>query len=333
MSPKRPPPPEATLAGADLPDDDMVNARTTEIQVAISIGPRLKDRPVLVLVSGVDAGRVFSLDHVDTLIGRAPDCGVRIDDVGISRRHARVRRQKAGAVLIEDLGSTNGVYVNGERMDRGPLASGDQLQIGPNITLRFSMIDPSEEALARQLFDSSTRDALTRAFNRKYLMARLNAEVAYAARHRTRMGLILFDLDHFKKTNDTHGHIAGDTVLHGVAAMVARLIRTEDVFARYGGEEFVVLVRGIPHSNVARFAERMRKGVAELSIPWTPTALTARISVGVASLDEGTGDLAAPGPAAADEAVPAVAGEGLLKRADARLYRAKEAGRDRVVAD
>ena len=166
-------------------------------------------------------------------------------------------------------GSTNGIYVNGERKQQAKLQPGDQVQVGPNVTLRFSMIDVAEEALARQLFDSSTRDALTHAFNRKYLMGRLVSEVAYAERHKSRLGLLLFDLDHFKQVNDEHGHIAGDAVLQGVAGFVTRLIRTEDVFARYGGEEFVVLVRGIPHDEASSASPRGSGGGSSRSrFPW-----------------------------------------------------------------
>jgi diguanylate cyclase (GGDEF)-like protein len=129
--------------------------------------------------------------------------------------------------------------------------------------------------------------------------------------------VVLFDLDHFKKVNDTHGHLAGDVVLRVVAAQVQRTIRTEDVLARYGGEEFVLLVRGIPHRNVAHFGERVRKAVDRLTVPWENIQLKATISVGVASLSE----------------LDATAtGEILLHRADERLYRAKSAGRNRVIA-
>ena len=110
------------------------------------------------------------------------------------------------------------------------------------------------------------RDALTRAHNRRYLVERLGSEIAYARRHVTHLALIMFDLDHFKRVNDTHGHLAGDEVLREVAALVSRLIRAEDVFARFGGEEFVVLVRGIEHDNATRFAERMRSAVERLEV-------------------------------------------------------------------
>jgi diguanylate cyclase (GGDEF)-like protein len=309
----------------DLPEDDLANARTTETHVAVAPLSTMRDRPTLTLLSGVDAGKLFALDAPETIIGRARDAGVRIDDVGISRQHARLIRRHDRTFIIEDMGSTNGVFVNGERTLNIDLLPGDQVQIGPNVTLRFSLVDSSEETLARQLFDSSTRDALTRAFNRKYLMGRLVAEVAYAERHKAKMGLILFDLDHFKQTNDTYGHVAGDAVLHSVAGLVSRLIRTEDVFARYGGEEFVVLVRGIPHENVARFAERIRHGIEELAVPWETQTLTARVSLGVASLaEDGAQPISKRGASAT--------GEALLELADARLYKAKAAGRNRVVA-
>jgi diguanylate cyclase (GGDEF)-like protein len=126
----------------------------------------------------------------------------------------------------------------------------------------------------------------------------------------------LFDLDHFKRVNDTCGHLAGDEVLREVSALVSRLIRTEDVFARFGGEEFVVLVRGISHINVGRFAERLRASVERLEIA-SERVLRVTISVGYASLNELTD---------ADRS-----SEALMRMADERLYQAKTDGRNRVV--
>jgi diguanylate cyclase (GGDEF)-like protein len=131
------------------------------------------------------------------------------------------------------------------------------------------------------------------------------------------LSLVLFDLDHFKKVNDTYGHLAGDVVLRVVCAQVQRTIRAEDVLSRYGGEEFVILVRGIEHPNVAHFGERVRKAVDRLVIPWEALQLKATISIGIASLSE-CGE--------------AAAGEKILHLADERLYRAKSGGRNRVVA-
>jgi diguanylate cyclase (GGDEF)-like protein len=189
------------------------------------------------------------------------------------------------------------------------------VQIGPALVLRFSVIAADEEALARQLYEGSTRDALTRVYNRKYAGERLTAEVAYAHRHGTLLSLVLFDLDHFKRVNDSLGHLAGDVVLRVVAAQVQKAIRVEDVLARYGGEEFIVLVRGVERDGATVLANRLRTGVERLSIPWESRAIKVTVSVGVASLSE-------CGPRATVDA--------LVTLADERLYKAKTGGRNRV---
>jgi diguanylate cyclase (GGDEF)-like protein len=160
------------------------------------------------------------------------------------------------------------------------------------------------------------RDTLTRAHNRRYLVERLASELAYARRHKTPLALILFDIDHFKRVNDTYGHLAGDEVLREVAALISRLIRTEDVFARYGGEEFVVLARGIEHENAVRFAERIRSAVHRLEVAQEKGVLQVTISAGVSSIAEIPDANRSP--------------DTLFRLADERLYRAKSGGRNRV---
>jgi diguanylate cyclase (GGDEF)-like protein len=273
------------------------------------------DRPVLTVVVGLNAGEVFSLDRDETLIGRGRDAHVMLDDAGVSRRHARLLRASGGKYVLEDLGSANGIFVNGRKVRRAEIGSGDRIQIGPAFVLRFRLIASDEEILARKLYESSTRDALTGIYNRKYATERLAVEVSYAQRHGTPFGIAIFDIDHFKRVNDEHGHQAGDGVLRVVAAQVQKAIRAEDVLARYGGEEFVVLVRGIDARGLSAMAERIRGSVERLSIPWGSRVLRATVSVGVASLAE-------CGPKGAPEALVALA--------DERLYQAKEGGRNRV---
>jgi two-component system, cell cycle response regulator len=297
-------------------DQDAPTAPTTENSIPVAPASRAKDRALLTILTGLNAGQVFTLDRRETTIGRSKEAHVRIDEAGISRAHARIVQTEDGRFIVEDLRSTNGLFVNGARVTRGELGTSDRIQVGPNVVFRFALLDAEEEELARQLFESSTRDALTRAFNRKYLAERLSAEVAYAGRHGTTLSVILLDLDHFKRVNDSHGHQAGDAVLRVVAAQISRLIRAEDVFARYGGEEFLVIVRGIAHANVALFAERIRKAVEQLSIPIGDVRLRASISMGVASLSE----------------CPTRSVESLLQLADQRLYEAKAAGRNRVAS-
>ena len=274
-----------------------------------------RDRATVTILTGVDAGQTFALEGQANVLGRAPTADVRFDDAAVSRQHARIWRMTDGRYFVEDLKSTNGTLVAAKRIDRSELRSSDRLQLGPHVLLRFELVDVTEEELQRRLFESSTRDALTRVYNRKYLMDRLASECAHARRHGNELSAIMLDLDLFKQVNDAYGHLTGDAVLSAVAATISRLIRMEDVFARYGGEEFVVLARSTPHADAARLAERIRAAVEALEVGTTHGPLKVTVSAGVASFAE----LARTD--AADE---------LLARADARLYRAKREGRNRL---
>jgi two-component system, cell cycle response regulator len=305
-------PPSSRPSVPEMPAD-----HSTEPAISL---PRasVRDRAILTLLTGPSAGEVFPLGEDETVIGRDDEADVAFDDAAISRRHARVLRDPTGDFILEDLASTNGTYVGGEAVTRArPLRSGDQIQLGPNLLFRFAMTDEAEERLQRQLFESSIRDPLTQAFNRKYLNERLVAEVAHARRHSTKLALLMLDLDDFKGTNDRHGHLAGDAVLRQVAETVVSLIRIEDVFARFGGEEFVVLTRGDGVQNASQLGERLRRAIAEATVAFEDGTLGVTVSIGVADLDE----LGQPGDAQA-----------LIERADARLYRAKALGRNRVAS-
>ena len=304
-----------------LPEDgwlgeDTSLTRATEKTLSIP-SKTSADRATMTVITGLHAGQVFALDAGDHVIGRGTEANVWVEDPSISRRHACVSRRSDGRFFVEDLGSTNGTFVSGRRIDgRAELVSGDRVQVGPNLILRFAIIDDAEEELQRRLYESSTRDALTRAFNRKYFSERMVAEVAHARRHKTQLALLMLDLDRFKQVNDTHGHLAGDMVLRVVSAQLQRLIRVEDVLARYGGEEFVILIRSTGHGDAAKLAERVRATVERLQIAVQPTVtLGITTSVGIASLSE---------------LPPEASGTDLVAMADARLYRAKVGGRNRV---
>jgi diguanylate cyclase (GGDEF)-like protein len=251
-----------------------------------------------------------------TVIGRGKEAQVRIDDAGASREHARVLETEDGTYIVEDMGSTNGTFVDGKRVERASLQSGDRIHIGPNVVISFAIVAAQAEHVAHQLYESSVRDPLTRVHNRRYLVERLASEFAYARRHKTHLAVIIFDLDLFKRVNDTHGHLAGDDVLRDVAALVQRLVRAEDVFARFGGEEFVLLVRGIEHVNVGRFAERVRSAVERLEVAFEELVLRVTVSLGYASINELPEDHRDA--------------DGMLGLADERLYKAKTGGRNRV---
>jgi diguanylate cyclase (GGDEF)-like protein len=309
--------PSSPRAVAEWADEES-STRTTEATIAMPppTSRRQSTRALLTVVSGPNIGRVYSVRDGETVLGRGKEAHVRMEDAGASRAHARIVLEEGGHYVLEDLKSTNGTFVAGRRIDRTELSSGDRIHIGPNVVVSFAILDAQAERLAHQNYESSVRDPLTRAHNRRYLVERLASEIAYARRHASRLALILFDLDHFKRVNDTSGHLAGDEVLRDVAGLVSRMIRAEDVFARFGGEEFVILVRGISHVNVGRFAERLRAAVERLEIVHGDAVLKVTISAGLSSLEEFADSSRSP--------------ETMMRVSDERLYRAKTAGRNRV---
>jgi two-component system cell cycle response regulator len=276
-----------------------------------------RTRALLTVISGAGAGRAFSVRDHETLLGRGKEAHVRLDDAGASRLHARIVIVDDGNYMLEDLESTNGTFVDGKKVSRLKLNSGDRIHIGPNVSVSFAILDSQAEMMTHQLYESAMRDPLTRAYNRRYFIERVASELAFAQRHSGRLALIMFDIDHFKQINDKYGHMAGDEVLREVSSQVTRMIRAEDVFARFGGEEFVLLVRGIEHQNVGRFAERIRMAIERLEVAVQDAVLrTTTVSAGYVSLSELLDD---------DRSI-----ESLIRMADERMYRAKAAGRNRT---
>ena len=159
-------------------------------------------------------------------------------------------------------------------------------------------------------------DPLTQLLNRRALTERITAEMERALRYDSTLALLMIDLDHFKKVNDTYGHLVGDDVLRDVGQLLSDTIRGSDIVARYGGEEFLVLLPETDDDGSEKFANRIREAVEEHLFAREslaePLRLTASIGVAVY-------------PAARIESV-----EDLFARADAALYRAKADGRNRV---
>ncbi|MEO6953545.1 MAG: GGDEF domain-containing protein [Polyangia bacterium] len=276
-------------------------------------------RVCLVQLTGASLGEVIVIDK-ELVIGRDPTDGLRLPhDRGASREHARIRVLEDGSALLVDMGSTNGTFVDGVRVKERLLVEGDKIRIGQTTVLKYARYDESELSMQRKLVDEALRDGMTRIFNRRYFMDRIEAELGFAERHKLPVALVLFDLDHFKQINDAYGHLAGDRILTEVAAICARTVRHEDVLARYGGEEFIVLLRAIPMDGAMRLAGRLRAAVelAQLCATFDPPR-PLTISVGVALLRP-------------EELHPLeTAKERLVSAADAALYRAKRGGRNTV---
>jgi two-component system, cell cycle response regulator len=278
-----------------------------------------KNAAYLIVISArspATVGRMTKIEKGELVMGRSPDLGMQVDDDGISRRHCKVAQASNGHFQLVDLGSTNGTYLNGIKVNVATLQDGDKIQIGANTVVKFSIQDQLEEEYQRSIYESATRDGLTRIFNKKYFIDTLRKEFAYCLRHRVPLSLVMFDIDYFKKINDTFGHPAGDHVLQKVAARVSETVRQEDLFARYGGEEFALMLRESPADSSIRCAERCRRAVDGADFAFNGTPIKVTISLGVATLFDS--DFAQP--------------EELISAADKYLYRAKRGGRNRVDA-
>lgn len=286
------------------------------LNIPAALRENVQMSPTFLVVSGqTSAGKMFKL-RGEMVIGRTTTADIYLDDDGVSRRHAKVVVRSDGTVQVSDLQSTNGTYHNGERIASHFLRDGDTIQIGSTTILKFSYRDALEEELQKNLYDSATRDGLTKTYNKKYFGEALKREFAHAQRQATPLTLVMFDIDHFKHINDRHGHTVGDFVLAKLASKVIECIRAEDTLARYGGEEFALLLRDAPEKQGFACAERIRRVIEITDFSTNGTRIPVTSSFGVATF---TG---------AEFTVP----EQLIETADQFLYKAKRAGRNRVEA-
>jgi diguanylate cyclase (GGDEF)-like protein len=277
-------------------------------------------RAFLLVLAGPQFGEIHPLAGDRTyVVGRREGSDVHLRDDGISRRHASIRVEGEGAI-IRDLGSANGTYVDGQRVDEGRLVDGSRVQLGSHTTLKFAWSDELEARYQMRLAESAQQDALTGLYNRRHLEDRLASELAAAHRHGRPLALLLVDVDHFKAVNDRCGHLAGDEALRHVSAALRASVRKEDVLARFGGEEFVVVARETGLDGGKALAERIRRAVERTRFAAEGQELGVTVSVGV-TVALGIGPF-----------VPGTSDRELLAAADRALYAAKEAGRNRVVA-
>jgi diguanylate cyclase (GGDEF)-like protein len=192
------------------------------------------------------------------------------------------------------------------------LSDGDQIRIGRSI-LKFMTGENVEVQYHEEIYRLMTVDGLTQIHNRRFFNEALEREMNRAKRYRRQLSLILFDIDFFKRVNDSFGHLAGDHLLRHVAAAVKPRLRRDDIMARAGGEEFAVLLPEIAIEGARSTAEKIRRTVEASPLKYEQQVIACTVSLGVAAF---RGDEVAP-----DE---------LYKAADERMYEAKQAGRNRV---
>jgi len=275
--------------------------------------PAEKAPACIVIIHGGQLGRRIALPDREITIGREDDNVIHVALETISRRHARVFVRN-GARYIEDLGSTNGTFINEQEISRATrLQNGDLIRCGSAV---FKFIEGGNvEALYHEeIYRLTITDGLTQVANKRCLDDFLEREIARATRHGRPLSLALFDVDHFKHINDDYGHLAGDRVLQGIAALAAKQVRRDELIARYGGEEFAVVLPETTAGDAAQFCERIRAAIEREPFEFDGETLRVTISLGAATL------------------APPETLESLVARADANLYRAKETGRNCVVS-
>lgn len=266
--------------------------------------------------------QIYPTDVVDGLqkvekdvvvLGRDVKCDIALDDANVSRQHARLERVAGGYMLI-DLQSTNGTYVNEVPITEHRLTGGECLRLGSFI-FKFLSADCLEAQYHETVYNAMTRDGLTKAFNKSYLLDSLSYELARSRRCQRPLSIVMLDIDHFKSVNDTHGHLVGDEVLKEFSQRLQGVSRADDLLCRYGGEEFVMVLGDTPLTEANRLAERYRQVVAAAPFETASGPLSVTTSLGVyeASLLPVEADLSE-----------------LIKLADEHLYQAKRSGRNRV---
>src|SRR5215470_7944994 len=288
-------------------------ARSKTVVTGIS---KIAEKPVgkdacLVVIYGLELGRKYNLETANVIIGRSSKSEIQIDQESVSRNHAKIINT-GKSIILRDLGSTNGTYVNDQLIDEYVLRDGDFIKIGRTI-FKFLSGGNIENAYHEEIYRLTTVDGLTQIYNKRYFLETLEREISRAHRYHRDLSLIMFDIDFFKNVNDTHGHLAGDSVLKQLAQVLKGRIRREDIMARYGGEEFAIILPEIGVANALVFAEKVRKIIEKTPFKFEDQKIPITVSVGVAQV----------GPAVQSTLE-------FIKAADDKLYLAKQEGRNRV---
>jgi two-component system, cell cycle response regulator len=290
----------------------MVRRQTTAVTAISKISSKKVLRhAALVLIHGEELGRKYDLASESFSVGRSSKNDLQVDQDSVSRVHAIFSLQK-GKVVVGDAGSTNGTYVNDERIQGDHrLKNGDLVKIGRNI-FKFIASNNIEAAYHDEIYKLTTVDGLTQVYNRRFFEEGIEREISRCRRYQRSLSLVMLDIDHFKRVNDGYGHLAGDVVLKLVASTVLKKIRREDILARYGGEEFGVVLPEIDLKGALSFAEKVRRLIEKTHFQFGEFTIDVTMSAGVATLEKQE------------------SAEQLILRADEHLYDAKKLGRNRV---
>jgi diguanylate cyclase (GGDEF)-like protein len=285
-------------------------------------------RPALVFMRGEQLAAPIPLERDEVTLGRALEADVRVNDARASRLHARIRIEhdaetNVARYRLTDLGSTNGTLLNGQPVTGDVfLQHGDKLNIGEHL-IRFDLLDDFDREFQRQLYRLIAHDELTGLLTSKSFFSELRREAARAESEGRPFCVLMMDLDHFKRVNDTCGHLVGSQTLEEIGGLITRALRAGDVAARFGGEEFAAFLLDADCTQALVAAERVRSAIEEHAFSATRRGASSEenrtlritISIGVAAYPDDARDPIE-----------------LIELADTALYHAKQSGRNRVSA-
>lgn len=300
-----------------MSDDKTIIAETPNL--TILQGPKRKNACV-VQYSGAKLGKRYPLTEPQNVVGRSPTVQVVINEASVSRQHARFVLL-GDDVVLEDMGSSNGTFVNDARAEgQVKLKDGDIVRLG-TVLLKFFAHDNVDSIMHDKIYRMATIDAGTQIFNKAYLLDALESEMKFSRTYDRPLSIIYYDLDKFKPVNDTYGHNAGDYILRESAAVVKATIRKEDILGRYGGEEFVIVLPNTDQRTATELAERIRARheahpfIIDVDRDGKKQKVQHRQTVSL-----GVQQLTAAQPTVKD----------FLEAADKKLYNSKHTGRNKV---
>lgn len=293
--------------------------RTLTLQIRLPGGdaaqpasPPLQGLLTVIRGQGADLGQSLVLE-AEVLIGRAPECHLRLTDPGVSWRHARVQADPEGDYWLQDLGSTNGTRVR-ERSAEAPLRlqDGEKILLGGSV-LRFALADEVELGYQREVAQLVSTDPLTGLESKRVFDDALDTALTRARLHHAPVALLMLDMDGVKAINDAHGHLFGAHCIGETGRLIGRVVGPRGRACRFGGDEFAVFLPGHDLRAACELAERIRAAVDQAGLQKAGLALHPTVSIGVAAF-----------PDQGEDALD------LTSAADAALYRAKARGKNQV---
>lgn len=269
--------------------------------------------PCLVVLQGRQLGNHYQLKAGGTVLGRTHDADLTIRDRSISRYHARFQTDTdTREVLLQDLGSMNGTYVNGHRIRIHQLRDGDKIMLGSTL-VQFRVHDGVELELFRRLQRMLNIDELTGLVVKRRFSDEFELALAKALDEGWPLAVMMMDMDNLKAINDQYGHLAGAAAISQTGRIINEEITGKGLASRFGGDEFHAYLVNHAADDAFRVAQRIRAAVADHRFCRDEIRFRSSVSIGVA--------VAGVDGATVDQ---------LIDAADRAMYAAKRAGRNRV---